>query len=158
MVVVIGAVFTAAFLMVALVLFVWTAKSSRVFKQTMERLDSISVSTAASSPEEVIDIRREDILSDIPWLNNLMQSFNIFPAIRKLLRQADVDWELGSLVLMSLSLWTFGGLALFLRTGAGLFSALIGAVLATIPWLVTSSGSASKRFAGFREEKLPGSP
>jgi tight adherence protein B len=145
--------FLCAFLLVFLALFFWTAKSSREFQQTMARLDSIAVNSATGAPEEVVDIRREDVLSDIPWLNDLMQPFNIFPALRKYLRQADLDWELGTLLLISVSLWAAATFALYLRTGAFFFSFLIGAAASVAPWLIVLRKRA-KRFAEF-EEKLP---
>jgi tight adherence protein B len=153
MLVIVATVFTAVFVIVFLVLFVGTAKSSREFNQTMARLDSISVASATAAPEEVIDIRSEDALSNIPWLNELMQSFNIFPALRKLLRQADVEWEIGTLLLISLCLWGGVGFAVYVRTGAWIFAFLTGAFLSVAPWMMVLH-KRSKRFDEF-EEKLP---
>jgi tight adherence protein B len=145
--------FAAVFVVAFLALFSLTEKASRELKQTKERLDDIAVATPAMRAPEVIDILREDVLSDIPWLNELLQSFNVFPAARKTLRQADVEWKLSAIILCSILLWLAGGLAVYLRTSSVLVSVVLGALVASCPWLIVLH-KRNKRFLAF-EEKLP---
>lgn len=153
MTIILAIVFTAAFLVALLVLYAWTANAARERKQALARLDSITVTTSVTEPEAVIDIQRKEVLSDIPWLNELLQSFDVFAGMRKILRKANVEWELGGLLLVSVCLWAFGAFVLFLRTHALVFSFLAGAFLSTVPWMIVLRKRA-KRFAEF-EEKLP---
>jgi tight adherence protein B len=153
MLTVIAIVFVAAFLVVVLVGLSLSPESPRDLEQTMARLDAIGgVSMAAREPE-VVNIRREETLSDIPWLNELLQSFNVFPAMRKILRQANVEWEMGTLILISIGLWALGAALVYLRSGAIVISFAMGAVLAAGPWMLVLH-KRQKRFMEF-EEKLP---
>lgn len=146
-------VFGAAFLIAFLILFSVTARSSRDMQQTMARLDEIVVNVPNPRGPEVVDILREDVLSDIPWLNNLLHSFNIFPTMRKILSQADVEWKLSAILLFSCLLWIAAGMLAYLRTNALLISLILGALVATAPWLYVLR-KRGKRFAAF-EERLP---
>jgi tight adherence protein B len=146
-------VFFAAFLVVFLLLFSTIAGSPRDREQTMARLDAIAGNAPPPREPEVFDILREENLSDIPWLNELLQSFNIFPAMRRTLHQADVKWPLGTVLISSAAVWAVVALAFYLRSGIALISLLAGAAMAVIPWLLVLR-QRKKRFMEF-EEKLP---
>jgi len=150
-------VFIAVFLIIFLLLWSLSPSSSADLKQTKARLEAIAVAVpvtvAAARPTEMVDILREDKMSDIPWLNELLHSFNVFPAARKILRQANLDWQIGTLMLVSLLLWAVGATAVYLRAEAFVISFAVGAVLAAAPWILVLN-KRSKRFADF-EEKLP---
>ena len=64
----------------------------------------------------MVDIRREELLSTIPWLNRLLQRIDLFPRLRLLLYQADLNWTVGGLLLMSIFCWVVAGTLVYLRT------------------------------------------
>ena len=150
---IIAIVFTAAFLFVFLFLWFLTAGAKRDLEQTMARLKAITVTVPDVREPEIVDILREDVLSDIPWLNEVLHAFNVFPTMRKILRQANVEWTLSAIILVSVFLWLSGAILVYMRTGVWLISFAIGAILATGPWMLVLRRRA-KRFAEF-EEKLP---
>jgi tight adherence protein B len=145
--------FVVVFVVVFLALYLMSTRAANDLKQTLARLDEIAGAVIPRRAPERVDILREDILSDIPWLNDLLHSFNIFPAIRKMLSQADLDWKLNTVLLLSLFLWLGTGLLVYMRTEVLFVAVLLGAVAACAPWAYILH-KRSKRFAEF-EEKLP---
>jgi tight adherence protein B len=146
-------VFVAAFVIIFLLFMGLSPASSRDMESTMARLDAIAIASPVTREPETIDILKEEKLSDVPWLNDLLQSFNVFPAMRKTLRQANVEWTLGSVMLASVFIWVLVGFLTYLRTRASLMALLVGGVLASIPWILVIY-KRNKRFMAF-EEKLP---
>src|ERR1019366_609023 len=145
--------FIAVFLVAFLALYSLSARSSQDLKQTLARLDDITGNVPVARAPEAVDILREDVLSDIPWLNDLLHSFNVFPAMRKTLSQADVEWKLSAIILFSILLWLAAGLLVYLRTETLRVALALGALAACGPWLLILH-KRTKRFADF-EEKLP---
>jgi tight adherence protein B len=104
-------------------------------KKTKQRLDSISLAADRSPQDEGIGLVREELLSSIPWLDRLFQRQDFFAGLRKLLNQADVQWTIMGLLLMSLGSWVVAGALVFIRTNDPTISILIGAVAAVGPYL-----------------------
>ena len=147
-----AAVFTGVFLVVALLLTAMGTGASQQMKQTLERLDTILLSTTKAG-DEVIDIRRQELLSTIPWLNRLLQRIDLFPRLRLLLYQADLNWTVGGLLLMSVFCWVVVGNLFYWRTHENIFSNLLG-LAATMTPIFYVRYKRSLRFNSF-EEKLP---
>lgn len=153
MLTIISIVFAAAFGITVMVLMAVSARASEAREQTMVRLQSIAVAPQEVRPPDNLDIMREEVLSNIPWLNELMKAADISPAMRKVIRQANLEWTLSSIVLGSIVLGVGSALLIYLRTGALLVSLAIGFCLGSIPWMMVLRAR-KKRFAAF-EEKLP---
>jgi tight adherence protein B len=147
-----AAVFTGVFLVVVLLLTAMGTGASQQMKQTLERLDAVLLSTTKAG-DEVIDIRRQELLSTIPWLNRLLQRMDLFPRLRLLLYQADLNWTVGGLLLMSVFSWVVVGNLVYWRTHENLFSNLMG-LAATMAPIFYVRYKRSMRFNSF-EEKLP---
>jgi tight adherence protein B len=152
MLLIVVAVFVAVFIVVWLLLTAMGAGASQQGKQALARLDSV-LRTVTQHHEEAVDIRREEMLSSIPWLNRLLQKMDLFPRLRLLLYQADLEWTVGTLLLTSLFCWVVAGSLIYWRTQAGIFSIVLGAALGGFP-LVYVLQKRSQRFNRF-EERLP---
>jgi tight adherence protein B len=146
------AVFSAVFLVVVLLLAATSAGASEHQKLTLDRLNSV-VLPKRSDADDALDIRREEMLSTIPWLNRWLQRIDLFPRMRLLLYQADVKWTVGGLLLVTAFLWVIAANALYWRTGAIAFSISLGAIAGAGPfaWVLRKR---SLRFDRF-EQKLP---
>jgi len=147
-----AAVFTGVFLVVALLLTAMGTCASQQMKQTLARLDAVLLSTTKAG-DEVIDIRRQELLSTIPWLNRLLQRIDLFPRLRLLIYQADMNWTVGGLMLMSIFSWVVVGNLVYWRTHENLFSNFMGLVATMAPFIFVRY-KRSLRFNSF-EEKLP---
>src|SRR5579863_5314000 len=116
-------IFAAIFAAVALLLFGFTADTADREKKTSARMEAIRLGIPQDSqPEKPVDIRVADTFSNVPWLNYLLHSMNIAPRLGTLLRQADLNWTVGRLLLMCLLLGLGGGYLVQLRTGAFMLS------------------------------------
>lgn len=146
-------VFLSVFIVIALLLVASQAGASRALKQTMTRLDAVTISARQAAVDEVALLKREELLSSIPWFDRWLRSFNVFGKVRLLMQQAELSWTVGGLALASLGCWALAGTAVYLRTGALGPAALIGAAAASIPWLYLLQKRAH-RFAAF-EQSLP---
>ncbi len=127
-------IFGAIFLAVALLLYAVTAQSADREKKTTARLDAIRQGIPQdAAPNQPIDIRVADTFSNVPWLNWLLHTLDIAPRLGTLLRQADVNWTVGRLLLSCLLLGLGGGYLVYLRTDAFLISAVIAVFCGSIP-------------------------
>src|SRR5579859_1053750 len=146
------AVFIAVFIVVALLLTATGSGASEREKQTLARLDSMLVS-GGHGHDEVVDIRRDELLSTIPWLNRWLQRIDLFPRLRLMLYQADLNWTVGGLVLMSVFCWMVAANLVFWRTGETIFSILMGGIAGIAPLFYVQQ-KRNARFNRF-EERLP---
>src|SRR3990172_5649248 len=80
---------------------------TRSEKIVQERLGKIERSFEASS-EEASSILKQERLSDVDWLNDLLLQIPGPARIKRFLSQADSQWTVGQLLLFSLVLFSFG--------------------------------------------------
>ncbi len=146
--------FTGVFVVAALLLVASGTGASERTKQTLARLDAIlAANTGGVQKDELVDIRKEELLSSIPLLNRLLLRLEVAPKLRRLLYQADVAWTPGGVLLMSVTCCVIIAYLAYLRTGAVLISLIFGLLAAFLPfgYLLFER---NKRFSQF-EEGLP---
>ena len=83
-------VFLGAFSVVSLIAIASGSGASAQAKQVHATLDS---ALATDSPEErgpILDLRKIERLSSIPWLNRKLLSFELTPRVQSLIYQADL--------------------------------------------------------------------
>ena len=106
-----------------LVLLAATAGSASQTKRTVERLEAIRPGgSQRESQPTPLDVRVVENFSSLPWLDRLLQRVNLAPKLRLLLRQADLKWTVGRLVLLCLLTGIAIGYLVDLRTHAILLS------------------------------------
>jgi len=112
--------FVAIFATAALLLMVISSASgAKTKQQTLSRLDAIRMGPQnPMAEEESFEVRRDDALSRIEWLDNLLRKVDIAPKLQLLLYQAGLTWTIGRLLGMSLITSFVAGYLVYLRTGA----------------------------------------
>ena len=145
--------FVSAFIVTVLLLTASQAGASKSLRETLTRLDSVTLPATQAHVDDFAFLKREELLSSIPWLDRWLRSFNVFGRLRLLLRQADARWTVGGLIASSVGCWALASTLLYLRTGTLIPAVLLGAVAATIPWLLLLRKRA-RRFDTF-EAMLP---
>lgn len=145
-------VFVGVFAVIMLLTGALASRSSKETKKTLARLDAMA-SPAARKQDETLDIRRQELLSSLPWLNRWLQTVQLTSNLRRLLSQADLNWTAGRLLLLSTFLTLLAAYLIYARTGAWLLAALLGALSGSLPFLYVQQKRA-RRFARF-EELLP---
>jgi tight adherence protein B len=146
-------VFFAIFVVTALVLIAARADTSQYTERTLTVLRA-ALSTAKLAPsDQIVDLRKEELLSAVPWLNRWLLKLELAPRLRTLLYQADLNWTAGTLLLMSAACFVIPAYLIYLRTGTFIFSILIALLLAAAPIFYVLHRR-RKRFDKF-EQELP---
>ena len=144
-------VFVGVFALIALPLTAMGPSSSA--KQAMATLDSaIKVERRDLLPQK-LNVRKNELLSSIPWLNQKLLKFELTPYLRKLLSQADLDWSAGRLLLFCAAGFVVPTYALLETTNSTLLAFLTGGVLGVLPFAFVLF-KRQRRFSAF-EKHLP---
>jgi tight adherence protein B len=103
--------------------------------------------------ETATDVRKQESLSPFPWLNTLLARLDLATRFRLLLQQADIEWTVGSMLMVSLFSWIGTGCLLYLRIWSIWPAAALSALVVPLPFLYVLRRRA-RRFRKF-EEQLP---
>ncbi len=155
MVVIIIFVFLGVFAVVALLLAASGTGASKQSKQMLARLDSVLATTSAKADlgDLLVDVRKDELMSSIPWIDRALRKLELTPRLRRLLYQANLKWTVGGLVLMTLAAFAIPGYLVYLRTDAILMGLGVGAAIGYLPMAFVLQ-KRSKRLRKF-EEGLP---
>ncbi len=140
-------IFIGVFVTTALLFVATGAGAAEQLKKAMARLDSVLLTERAGA-EELVDLRKQELLSAIPWLNRFLIKLEVAPKLRRLLYQADSKWTPATFFLSTLACWLIGAFLIHLRIGNSLVALLLGLVPGVIPFLYVLNRK-SKRFRQF---------
>lgn len=146
-------VFVGVFVVLTLLLVASGTAASQQAKQTLSVLESALAVERSQSNDPIVDIRKMELLSAVPWINRWLLKLEIAPSLRSLLYQANVKWTAGGLLLMSVACFVFPAYLIYLRTGAFIFAAMAGLLLGGTP-LFYVLHKRRQRFSKF-EQELP---
>jgi tight adherence protein B len=149
---IIGIVFVGVFIAVALPLVTATGSSKRT-KDVQARLESAIAVEAPEVKNLAVNLRKDELLSSIPWLNKKLLQFELTPYLRRILDQANLSWSAGRLLAMSGICLVAGFLVARYRFDAFWPPLLIGIALSYLPFAFVYF-KRNKRFAAF-EQNLP---
>jgi len=146
-------VFIGAFAVFALLMIATGTGATQQTKKVLARLDSALATSWTNNSDVIVDLRKQELLSAIPWINRWLLKVELAPRLRLLLYQANLRWTAGGLILMSCAAFTITGYLVYLKTGAMLLGLLLGAAAGTFPLLFVLFKRA-QRFKKF-ETELP---
>jgi tight adherence protein B len=135
------------------VLYASGAGASQQTKQTLANLESVLATNRSDSRDQMVDIRKTELLSAVPWVNRWLLSMELAPRLRILLLQSNLSWTAGRLLFMSLFCFVIPGYLVYLRTGTVIFAAIIGVMTGSAP-LMYVLHKRRQRFDKF-EQGLP---
>src|SRR5580698_3048675 len=148
-------VFIAVFAVVALLFAASGAGAAKQDREMLARLDSALATGKSKSDmaDLLVDVRKNELLSTIPWVDKLLRKVELTPRLRRLLYQADLKWTVGGLVLMSLGAFAIPAYLIYLRTSAVPAALIGGAALGCAPlgFVVFKKNKRMNKF----EEGLP---
>lgn len=98
-----------------------------------ERLAEAIRSSAHSSDVEV-QLARQELMSEIPWLNRMLINLQVTSKIKRMIDQADVHITVMRLVLFSLTAGVLAFLAVSMLTPSYLMMTLFGIIAAILPF------------------------
>lgn len=134
MILVLMLVFAGVFVVIALLLAATGTGASQQTKQVLATLNSALAADRPDAHDELVDLRKDELLSAVPWINRLLLKLELAPRLRSLLYQADLKWTAGGLLLMSAAAGLIPAYLVYLRTGQAGFAFLLGLALAWTPF------------------------
>jgi tight adherence protein B len=113
-------VFLGVFGVIAVVAIASGSSAERNAKMALARLDTALASTGAKAEmsELIVDVRKSELMSTIPWLDRWLTKLELAPRMRRLLYQADLKWTVGGLMLMCGGAFIVPAYLIWLRTHA----------------------------------------
>jgi len=146
-------VFAAVFVVLTLLLLAGGAGASQQAKLARANLETALASRSRSSIDQIVDVRKSELLSAVPWINRWLSQLELAPRLRTLLHQANLDWTVGRLLVISAVCIIIPGYLVYLRTEAVPLAIVVGLIAGYLPFaLVLQRRSA--RFAKF-DQGLP---
>jgi tight adherence protein B len=109
------------------------AKRARLNERLAEAIQS-------SAHSEDIDVRlaREELLSEIPWMDRILVKLQATSKIKRMIDQADLHITVMRLVLFSLTTGVLAALAVSMVSTSYLMMVVFGGIAATLPFLHVS--------------------
>lgn len=150
--VIVGLVFLGVFAVIALPL-IATSGPSKEAKDVQNRLDTALATESPEVQSLVVDLRKGDQISSIPWLNKKLLQFELTPHLRKILDQANLSWSTSRLLGMCGACFVIAAVALQFRFHIIYISLPAGIALGFLP-IAYVYFLRGKRFGKF-EEGLP---
>ncbi len=126
-------VFIGVFVVLTLFLVASGAGASQQAKQTLAVLESALAVNRSETGDPIVDVRKSELLSAVPWINRWLLKFEVAPRLRSLLYQANVKWTAGGLIVASLMCFAVPAYLIYLRTETPIFAAAIGLLTAGAP-------------------------
>jgi tight adherence protein B len=133
MALVFGLVFLGAFAVVVLVGMATASPSSQKAKQMLATLDSALATDSPAARDQILNLRKSELLSSIPWLNEKLLKMEIAPMLQRLLTQADLKWTAGGLISAMCLLVVVVGYGLYWKTGLILVALPAGLLVGFLP-------------------------
>ncbi len=146
-------VFVGVFVAIALPLVANALTPSQSARQALATLHSALEGESLETRQQTIDLRKNDQLSSIPWLNRKLLSLEVAPLLHRLLSQAELSWSAGRLMGMTGVCFVLPICVIYLRFGVLLPALAAGLGLSLLPmgWVLFKR---SRRFGKF-EKGLP---
>jgi tight adherence protein B len=153
MLLVVVLVFLGVFGVIVLLMLASNVGGSRQSKQALTALQSALATDKLQGRDQIVDIRKKELLSAIPLLNRWLLKIELAPRLHRLLYQANLKWTAGGLILMSAACFLIPTYLMYRRSGVLIFSLVVGVLLGTAPFAFVLF-KRSQRFKKF-EQNLP---
>lgn len=153
MLLVVVLVFFGVFAVSALLLVATGTGASQQTKRTLTVLQAALSAEAPVSSDPIVDLRKKELFSAVPFINRMLLKMELAPRLRHLLYQANLKWTAGGLLLMCATCFLIPAYLIHLRTGSLALSLLLGLLVGFAPFVFVLY-KRSKRFAKF-EQGLP---
>jgi len=148
----IGLIFLGVFALIVLALMAFSEPAVKA-KNVKLRLDSALATETPEVQDLVVDLRKYEQVSSIPWLNKKLVTLELTPYLRKILNQANLSWSTGRLLSMCGACFMVPAVIVHFKTSSIPLSLVVGGAFGLAP-LGFVYFKRSKRFGQF-EAGLP---
>jgi tight adherence protein B len=146
-------VFLSVFAVCVLLILASGVGASQQTKQALAALESALATDKGDRRDQIIDIRKKELLSAIPLMHRWLLKIELAPRLHRLLYQANLKWTAGGLILMSAVCFVIPAYIAYARSGALILSILVGLLLGAAPFAFVLQ-KRKQRFSKF-EQGLP---
>lgn len=143
-------IFFGVFAVAALLIYASGAGASEKAKQVQATLDSALATESQQTRDQIVNLRKNEQFSAIPWINTRLSKLELGPQLQALIHQANLRWSAGSLLLMCGVCFAVLALLVNMKTGSLLIGALVGLVAGFLP-IAFVLFKRSKRFNDFQK-------
>ncbi len=143
-------IFLGVFAVAALLIYASGAGASEKAKQVQATLDSALATESQQIRDQIVNLRKNEQFSAIPWINTRLSKLELGPQLQALIHQANLQWSAGSLLLMCGVGFAVPALLVNMKTGSLLIGALVGLLTAFLP-IAFVLFKRSKRFNDFQK-------
>jgi tight adherence protein B len=138
------------------VVLIAAASGSGATEQTRAIMTRLESAIAVGKPEMadlIVDVRKNELMSSIPWLDRYLSKLELAPRIRRFLYQANVKWTVGTLSLICGVAFVVPAYLVYWRTDSVLFGCLVGLITSAMPimWVFQKRKRRMNKF----EEGIP---
>jgi len=138
-------IFVAFFAAVLLVGYAVSVRSSKELEVVATRLEVLTAPQSIVAKERVLSVRRDERLSTLPWLDELLRKIDLTARLKLLLYQAEVTTTVGRVLLWATFLAVAAGYLVYFRTGAFFLGFVVGVCAGSLPFIYVL-GKRQKRF------------
>ncbi len=153
MAIIIVLVFLGVFGVVVLIAAASGTGATEQTRAIMTRLESAIAVGKPEMAELIVDVRKNELMSSIPWLDRYLSKLELAPRIRRFLYQANVKWTVGGLSLFCGVCFIVPAYLIYLRTDSIILGMIIGLVTGAGPlgWVYQKRKMRMNKF----EEGIP---
>jgi tight adherence protein B len=116
-------------------LYLITSRSSDNRRRLLNERLAEAIRSSANSSDSDVQLAREELLSEIPWLNRSLVKIQITSRIKRMIDQADVNITVMRLVLFSGIAGALGFLATYMVSPSLLLQLVVGVLAGSFPFL-----------------------
>jgi tight adherence protein B len=128
-------VFLGVFGVISLVAIAVGSGASQQAKQVHATLDSALATDILEDGSQILNLRKTEQFSTIPWLNQRLKKIELGPRIQSLLYQADLKWNAATLLSLCGMCLVVPALLVYLRFDNVLAALGVGLLLGAAPFL-----------------------
>ena len=116
-------------------LFLFTSRASDKKRAILKERLADAIRTSAHSTDMDVQLAREELMSEIPWLNRVLIKLQISSKLKRMIDQADSHITVMRLVLFSLTGGALAALAVSMLSTSYLLMGFFGVMAAAFPFL-----------------------
>lgn len=124
-----------ACLFITYALYVFSSRGSDARRARLDERLAEAIRSSAHSTDVDVQLAREELLSEIPWMNRVLVKLEITSRIKRMIDQADSHITVMRLVLFSLTAGALAVLAVSMISVSYLLMALFGIIATLLPFL-----------------------
>ena len=116
-------------------LFLFTSRASDKKRALLKERLADAIRTSAHSTDMDVQLAREELMSEIPWLNRVLIKLQVSSKLKQMIDQADSHITVMRLVLFSLTAGALATLAVSMISTSYLLMGFFGVVATALPFL-----------------------